>query len=560
LLRKGNPMKCRKPICLFLVAAFVQLTMSCYSTKNLAPEQMKQPGKSYKIVRVLKKSGETVDFDKDNPALLYGNEIRGSIWVRVKVQGTAITKEGDVYIFKTKDGVTYKAETYRRDEDSYVLMTKSTMSIPLSDVSLVWARVLNSTNTIVLAVVGGIIVVTGLVLLIVALTKKSCPFLYSEGATGFNLEGELYSGAIFKGAERRDFLKLHSLAAGPDGYVLKVTNEADETQYTDEMTLVAVDHPKDVRVYFGSDGIIHTVRAPLAALSAVDFEGRDFTPLLSASDGRMWSSNPFGKDPENPAYWRSGLTLRFPKPMGARAAKLVVRIGNTFWADQAFGNLMAMMGGMMPAWYQQSEQTPDIREQSDKFMSDEGIGLKVQVLGREGWRDTGFFYPTGPFGIKDDIMVLPLEGTPDGGLTVRLQGGTFFWMVDYAAVDYSTDIPVAARELAPTSAVADNGKDVQPSLLRPDGDYFVMPEPGEYALVKYPAPPLRAGLARSFFLRSTGYYTIHPTETGSPDVLKLLAIQKDPDLFLKFSLQEIQKRLLAAAGPRSAPSEARSAR
>ena len=552
-------MNCRKSICLILIAAFVQLTVSCVGTSSYTPEQMKQPGKNYQIVRVLKKLGEIVDFDKDNPAVLAGNEIRGSSRVRVKAEGTTITRGGEVYIVKTMDGVTYKAETYRRDGDAYVLTTKSTMSIPLSDVSLVWTRESNGVGT-ALVIVGGVLAVSAIVLVIAALTKQSCPFLYSAGNAGFTLEGELYSGAVFKGTERRDFLKLHSLAAGPDGYVLRIANEADETQYTDEMTLVAVDHPKDVGVYAGSDGIIHTVRSPQTALSAVDFEERDYTPLLSAPDGRMWSSNPFGKDPENPAHWRSGLIIRFPRAEGARTAKLIVRIGNTYWADQAFGNLMAMMGGIMPSWYRQSEQNPDIRERADKFMSDEGIGLKVQVLGREGWRDPGFFYPTGPFGIKDDIMVLPLENTPSDSLTVRLQGGTFFWMIDYAAVDYTADVPVEARELAPDSAVDDGGRDARASLLRTDGDYFVMPEPGGCALVKYPAPPLRHGMERSFFLRSTGYYTIHPRATGSPDLAKLLAIQENPDLFLKFSLQEIQKRFLASAGTGGAPAAARTGR
>jgi hypothetical protein len=547
-------MKCRRTICLFLIVAFIQLTISCSSTQRQTPEQIRQPGKSYDIVRVMKTSGEIIDFGNDSPAFVVGNEIRSSNRLKVKASGTAVMKEGDVYIVTTKDGVTYKAETYRRDEDYYILTMKSRQSIPLSEVSMVWTRESNTLGT-ALVVIGGIATALGVVMLIAILTKQSCPFLYSSDGSGFNLEGELYSGAIFKGTERRDFLKLHSLAAGPDGYVLRVANEAKETQYTDEMTLMAVDHAKDIDVYAGSDGVIHTVRSPLAALAAEDFEGQDFTRTLSAADGRMWSSNPVGRDPENPAHWRSGLILRFPRPRSAETAKLIVRIGNTYWADYAFGNLMAMMGGMMPAWYKQSEQDPAIREKAEKFISDEGIGLKVQILGEEGWRDAGFFFPTGPFGIKDDIMVLPLERTPGDTLTVRLQGGTFFWMIDYAAIDDSPDRPVEANALTPYDAVDDSGKDIKPSLLRPDGDYFVMPEPGNYALVKYPAPPLKSGIERSFFLRSTGYYTIHPSEGAAPDLPKLLAIQKNPDLFLKFSLQEIQKKILAAAKPESTPAK-----
>jgi hypothetical protein len=128
-------------------------------------------------------------------------------------------------------------------------------------------------------------------------------------------------------------------------------------------------------------------------------------------------------------------------------------------------------------------------------------------------------------------------------------------MIDYAAVDYSPDRPVEIQALAPYEAVDDGGRDIKPSLARTDGDYFVMPKPGNYAFVKYPAPPLKSGLERSFLLKSSGYYTIHPMEDGRPDVLKLLAIRQNPDLFLKFALQDIQKQIAAAANPKSEPAK-----
>ncbi|MGA2532824.1 MAG: hypothetical protein ABSG19_07265 [Candidatus Aminicenantales bacterium] len=542
-------MKHRRPISILLILAFLQLTMSCLRTKTRAPEQVSSGTKVYKVVRVLKKSGETVDFGKDSPAYLIGNEIRSSGEMHLDADGLRIEKQGDTYTVTTKSGTIYKTREATRAGEYYTIKAEAFPPIPLSEVAMVWTRENNDLGT-ALVVVGAIAGTLGIVALIIALTKKSCPFLYASDGTDFNLEGELYSGAIFKGIERGDFLKLHSLKAGPDGYRVKIANEADETQYTDELTLLAVDHPAEIGVYAGSDGLIHTIQSPVTALAAEDFEGKDFTACLAAVDAQMWSSNPVGKDPENPANWRSGLTLRFPRPPATDRAKLVVRIGNTYWADYAFGRSLGMLGRTMPAWYQKTGQDPDIRAKADKFLSDLGVGLKVQIQGKEGWRDAGFFYPTGPFGIQDDIIVLPLDGTPVDTLTVRLQGGTFFWMIDYAAVDYSPDRPVDVQALAPYEAVDDGGRDITASLVRADGDYFVMPKPGNFALVKFPAPPLKSGMERSFLLRSRGYYTIHPGEDGPPDVLKLLAIQQNPDLFLKFSLQEIQKQITAAAATR----------
>lgn len=541
-------MRYRKPISLFVIAAFLLLTASCVRERQYTQERLSQAGAGKRIVRILKKTGETFDFDKRTPAVMTGDEIR--FWERVTVssEGATITKRDSGYLVKTRDGATYEASSYTQDGSRLMLNLTPARSIPLSDVQMVWTRESNDLGTVLL-VVGGVIVAAGIAFLIVLATKDSCPFLYASDGAEFALEGELYSGAIFKGIERRDFLKLHSLAAGPDGYVLKIANEVQETQYTDEMSLLVVDHPHDIGVYAGADGLLHTVRSPSGAISAVDTTGRDFTKAVSAADGRMWSSNPVGKDPENPADWRSGLTLRFPKPAGAERAKLAVRIGNTHWADTAFGEFLGMMGGMMPAWYENTGKDPAVREKAGNFMSNMGLALKVQVLGREGWRDAGSFYPTGPFGIEDDIIALPLERTADESLTVRLLGGTFFWMVDYAAVDYSPDLPVDVRALSPYSAEDGTGRDIRKALLAADGDYFVMPEPGNSAVVKYTAPARKPGLERSFFLRSSGYYTIHPKANASPDFAKLLAIRQNPDMFLKFSLQEIQGRLAAAANP-----------
>jgi len=270
--------------------------------------------------------------------------------------------------------------------------------------------------------------------------------------------------------------------------------------------------------------------------------GVPFTAAVASADGTMWSSNPFDKDPENPAHWTSGLVARFAKPATARTAKLVVRIGNTFWADTVFARLFGLMGTSWQPWYQKVGRDPAIRDKTYRFMSDQGVGLKVELQTANGWRDAGFFHPTGPFGVKDDILELDLADAPGDELVVRLRGGTFFWTVDAVNVDYSADVPVRVQALAPLAATDGAGLDVRQALIAADDVHFAMPEPGNFALVRYAAPPPAAGLERSLLLRSRGYYTIHPTPSqAAPDLATLLAIRQRPELFLKYSLAELQK-------------------
>jgi hypothetical protein len=544
-------MRFQKSVSVFLIVAFVGLLATCYSKRRVVPERLTLRAKNERIVRVLKKSGETIEFGKNDYVYLESDQIRYGIRTSVSIDGTSVTKKGDIYVVQTRSGKTFEAVSCERLEDYYVLVLRSSQNIPLSDVSMIWTRRFNGGLT-ALAVAGSILGAVGVVGLIIALTKESCPFLYSNDGSGLTLEGELYSGAIFKGIERRDFLKLHSLAAEKDGYVLKIANEANETQYTDELTLMAVDHPAGTSVFAGYDGLVHTIGSPVAPVQALDFNGCDFLRVVAALDGDLWSSNPIGKDPENPADWRSGLVLTFPKPPGAQKAKLVVRIGNTYWADSVFGRLFGMLGPEMQPWLAKNGSDMTIRDKFTRFIADQGPGLKVKVKDREGWRDAGFFQPTGPYGIEDEILPFPLENTPDGDLTVMLQGGTFFWMVDYAAVDYTADLAVETHELSAYEALDNAGRDVAASLRSTDGDYYVMPEPGNYAVVKYAAPPAKPGLERSFLVKTAGYYTLRPKE-GTPDLPRFFAIGQNPELFLKFSLQEIQKEIAAATYPKPTP-------
>jgi hypothetical protein len=45
--------------------------------------------------------------------------------------------------------------------------------------------------------------------------------------------------------------------------------------------------------------------------------------------------------------------------------------------------------------------------------------------------------------------------------------------------------------------------------------------------VRYAAPPEAPGLARTFILRSTGWYRVDSPETGEPDVASLSGLARD---------------------------------
>jgi hypothetical protein len=547
----------KKIVSVFTIVAFLYFLQSCsvYTTRKAPPDVAAQKQhEDIRVLRVMKTSGELIQFPDRYPGYIHNDAIIGPmmetetvIIERDKIKKTLIMKKG--VIITINDEEIYFVPWDKYAGKNLAVEAYKSISIPLSEVQLVWFKEKDQGLSVLASLGAAAGIIGGVVLgifTIWALTKESCPFLYAQGPSGFQLEGELYSGAILKGIERADYLKLHRLAETNKGYVLKIANEAQEIQYTDELTLLAIDHAKNTTVFAGSDGIIHTIRNAVLPVSARDLKGTEFRETVAAPDGLMWSSNPFDKNPEKPEDLRAGIVVQFPKPAEAGRAKLVVRIGNTYWADYVFGRFLGLFGYMVKAWYQQTELDPQIRAKAENFMREMGFCLRVQLSNQGNWEDIGFFYPTGPFGIQDDILEFPLEAVSSDLLTLKLDGGTFFWMIDYTAIDYSADVPVQIHALSPQEAVDENGNDVKDTLLQSDDRYHIMPTPGNFALLRYPVPPRNPELERSFFVKTKGYYQPYTRENGTPDLQTLLAIRQNPDNFLKFSLLEFLKAVRAS--------------
>lgn len=141
--------------------------------------------------------------------------------------------------------------------------------VPLAEVQRFWLEQ-SSTSTaktigLVVGILAGAFLVVGA---IVAATKESCPFVYSWDGERFVFDGEPYGGATTRGLERDDYSVLEHLDAEGGVYRLMVTNEVQETQFTNLMELWVVDHPAGVRVVPDEGGRLHTVEDPLPPAAA----------------------------------------------------------------------------------------------------------------------------------------------------------------------------------------------------------------------------------------------------------------------------------------------------
>jgi hypothetical protein len=417
----------------------------------------------------------------------------------------------------------------------------SSINIPLADCDLVWVRRVNPAGTF-LATVGGVaLVLTGIVA-IIALTKESCPFIYSFDGRDYVFDAEPYGGATSKGLQRTEWCGLEHLRAVDGLYKIRLTNEVDETQHTDELKLVVVDHPVGVGLAADEQGGLHTIAAPLRPTAARDAQGRDLLPLVQTRDWISWQSRLDDKDPAKDGNLREELTFEFPRPAGTTRAKLVFNGGTTLWGSQMLKRFLELYGAAVGKHYLALDGSSQARASLDAWnLREELYRLWIRVETGGGWTTRGTIVGGGPFMTEDRVYPLDLAGIPGDTLRIKLTPPAGFWTINSLAVDYSSDQPVRATELEPASAVDPRGADIRDLLARPDGRDYAAPEMGNLAELTFLAPPEVPGLARTVLAKVSGYYDIHLKAQGAPRLDLLNRISSEPGFPARFALGEYRR-------------------
>jgi hypothetical protein len=508
------------------------------------------------IVGVVKTSGEYIQLSKDAPGRIEGDRLflrttpLRSVEM-VDVKSFKQNEKGMVYEITTKDGVVFQNLEGRMEDGKIVLPPQKYQysSIPLSEVDMVQVRRVNGSMTF-LATVGGFLGVIGGLYLIILLTKQSCPFIYSYDGNGYTFDAEPYGGATSRGLKRTEWSALEHLKPVRGEYRLRITNEVDETQHTDELKLVAVDHPLGLQVVPDESGVFHTFAFPQPPLSARDQNGRDILGYVRANDGIFWQTRLSEKDPESGGDLKDELFFEFPKPAGARQVKLLFNGCSTLWASQMVRRFLGLYGDGLKDYYAAIDaQGPAYRSLTNWNLREELYRLQVRVETPAGWTSLGTVVGGGPFVAANRAYILDLTNIPGDTLRLKLTPPAGFWMINHLAVDYSADVPVRTIELEPAQAVDSRGRDIRDELARADDVSYDAPSKGDSADVTFMVPTQAPETARSLFCKVSGYYDIHMEATGKPRLDILGKFRTEPGAAARYALREYLKWKAEHAAP-----------
>ncbi|PTM08207.1 MAG: hypothetical protein DA407_08635 [Bacteroidetes bacterium] len=427
-----------------------------------------------------------------------------------------------------------KHKTKPLDEVHFYLKTPTafnnneTVSIPLEEIGRISVNDKNTGRSVANVVLGTVGTVFAISLIALAL-KSSCPFVYIKNGQEYEFVGELYPGSITPNLQRNDYLALPNFHPEQDLYTLKVSNQLKEIQYTDQLQLLSVNHPKRMEVLMDSKGVLQTlenIESPINVKSEGLLQDLD---LALNKDNYYYEFN----SPQTTSNSTRSMVFEFKKPENAENVKLYLTAKNSVWLDYIFGKFNEQFGSYYNT-FQKKQQTIG-KEKLSQWTNGQNIPLSVYVKRNDGWKLVERINTVGPLAMRDLVVPIDLDVNNDEILQIKLETGFMFWEVDYVGVDFSKNYDLNAEYIDPVSALDQDNTDVTHLLNKQDGLYFMQPNIGDEVIVSFPTPSTNDDLNKTtVFLKNRGYYNYIRDYKGFPNREKLEAFKED-GTFTKFS-------------------------
>ena len=369
-------------------------------------------------------------------------------------------------------------------------------------------------------------------------TKESCPFLYSHDGEKYVFDGEPYGGAVMSSLQRTDYSELEHLRERNGEYRLLIRNEVDETQHTDSIHLITVDHSPETSAVMDREGNAHCFRRTSPLLAARDEHGRDLTSQLRDSDDVSWYPDLAAyASQDSLADPRNHVTLEFERPPGVDQVYLVSNVGTGQWGSHMIRVMLGMRGNRVHDFYDAINGSEQHRQALEAWSRREELFV-LGVESREGdrWVRRSELHGGGPFITEKRATPLDLRGVSGDTVRLRLHPPIGFWRLESFHLAWDDDPPVVTR-VGIASAVDEDGTDVLPLLDETDGTTFDQPTNDEWAELVFRAPPPPAG-KRSIFAVTTGWYELHLYNDGPPDSLGLHRLTEEPGYAVRRAMRE----------------------
>jgi hypothetical protein len=450
-------------------------------------------------------------------------------------QGTADVTKDELILYPRPVDRSTKGSTTRGDSKA----SPPVIHLPLDQVSLVEIYYANVAGTVAVVVIT-VLVVLAVAAAIALASKGSCPFIYSFDGEQYVFDGEPYGGAVTRSLARTDWSELEHLRAVGGEYRLLLTNEVDETQYTDSLALWIVDHRPDERAVVDAEGRTQLFRRVESPVSARDETGGDLLPFIRAVDGVSWTPELSALTKRLPlADVRNHVTLEFRRPAGTKRVWLLSNVATGPWGSTQLRTMLGMRGTAVQDWVRALDANPEMQRQLQLWNDREELfhlGVEVQVGDR--WERRAVLLGGGPFISETRAVSLDLSGVEGETVRLRVHPPISFWRFEAFELAWE-ERAATPKVLAARVARDEHGADVRNLLRGDDGATLDQPEVGAITQLVFDAPPLSPGAVRTVFARTHGWYDVHLHELGEPETANLARLANEPGYAVRRALEDL---------------------
>lgn len=421
-------------------------------------------------------------------------------------------------------------------------ITPAGVSVAINPDSILYADVerTNVAGTI-FANLGIVMLVAGGIVLIIAATKESCPFIYSYDGGKYVFDAEPLGGATCRGLERTGYSEMEHLKGIDNKYKIMVRNEVEETQYIDQISLLRVHHDPDKKVYPDLEGNFYQIKSPVKPIAAFDEKGTDLKKVVSYNDGLSWQTRMPADSNLLKKKYRSTLTFVFPKPDTAKSVKLIVNAGTTLWGSRMIKEMLQLYGNYIDTWYSKINRRGIEYYQMMNFIQNEELyKLKIYVRNNNSWIDKGFINGGGPLISETRIYNLNIGDIKGDSLVIRCNPPYGFWSINYTAVEYKYYSTPVKEKIPMIEAIANGETDIKDKINYRDSIYQVMPKTGDNFYAVFESKDNGNENLSSYYLSTTGYYKIHLAKNHPMELEKLSRLTK-PGEIVRWSNEDFIK-------------------
>ena len=342
------------------------------------------------------------------------------------------------------------------------------------------------------------------------------PQVYLTDSNQTELQGTLYSGALYASLERTDWLPLHMSQPTGDNLRVTVQGKKEEDIFVHGVQLMQVTHKDDESALVDRKGEILIYKDPVLPNEANIGFHQNVNPEISVRDGKYYAFTNHAKGESS-----SDIVLDFKKPKGISTGKLIVNVKNSHWSYYLFSQFKSLYGDSYPSLLLRKDKADP--EKVLQCELDQFLPILVSVKVKSGWKFVDYFPTSGNTRARDLIMKLDLsEFSNSDHVQIRLQTTFMFWDLDYAGMDFSQEnsyqvsvIP-ACKEFKeqPGTGVVGQFSNDQSTVEIKDGEKLNL----EFEINGKPGYDSK----NSFFLVGKGYYHDNTSFEGKPRYAELL--------------------------------------